>query len=218
MSSDHTSAPPTGTRADLIGAGLRLFGRDGFAATSTRALAAGAGTNVASIAYHFGSKNGLRLACGAEVMRRIRAVAGDSALPGPIPPTQARARLEAMLRAMIGFMTAAPEAADTVGFILREMAEDSPAAALICDEFFVPKHRQLCALTGMATGRDPEAADTRLMVFSMLGQAVYFRLSQPLICRRMGWQGGYDATATQAITDRLIANLHAILGDVPCPG
>ena len=50
---------PSGTRADLIAAGLHLFGHDGFAATSTRALAARAGTNVASIAYHFGSKAGL---------------------------------------------------------------------------------------------------------------------------------------------------------------
>ena len=74
---------PAGTRADLIAAGLHLFGRDGFAATSTRALAAQAGTNVASIAYHFGGKEGLRLACADEVLRRIAMVAGP-AMPRPL--------------------------------------------------------------------------------------------------------------------------------------
>ena len=51
------------TRAALIAAGLRLFGEKGFDATSTRDIAAAANTNIASIAYHFGGKEGLRLAC-----------------------------------------------------------------------------------------------------------------------------------------------------------
>ncbi|TRW96606.1 DUF1956 domain-containing protein [Paracoccus sp. M683] len=208
---------PTGTKADLIAAGLHLFGRDGFAATSTRALAGRAGTNVASIAYHFGGKDGLRLACGAEVQRRVGKVAG---LPGPdavdpgMPPEQARQRLEAMLRAMVQFLTQVPEAADIVGFIMREFAEDGPVLDQIYGHFFLPKHRELCQLVAIATGRDADSQDTRLLVFSMLGQAVYFRIGQSLICRRMGWQS-YGPDEARAIADRLVANLHAVLEAAP---
>lgn len=216
---DTDSAPAaSGTRAALIAAGLHLFGRDGFAATSTRALAAHAGTNVASIAYHFGGKDGLRLACGQEVMQRVAGFAGPADMPGPAPapaPEQALALLETMLRAMAAFLTRAPQAADTVAFILREMTEEGPAFDLIYRDFFLPKHRQLCHLTAAAIGGDPESADIRLLVFSVLGQAVYFRLGQPLICRRMGWDS-YGEAEAQAVADRLVANMHAILRGRPC--
>ncbi|KGJ05375.1 transcriptional regulator, TetR family [Paracoccus halophilus] len=207
MSDDST---PRDTRAALIAAGLHQFGRDGFAASSTRALAARAGTNVASIAYHFGGKEALRLACAEEVLDRIAAVAGPPQEPAPMPAGQATARLAAMMRALAMFLTRAPGAADIVSFVLREMAEEGPALDLLYDRFFVHKHRELCALTAMATGRDPEDEDTRLLVFSILGQAIYFRLGQPLICRRMGWTG-YDEAQARAIADRMVANLHAIL-------
>lgn len=207
MENDSTSG---GTRAALISAGLHLFGRDGFAATSIRALAAHAATNVASIAYHFGSKDGLRLACGQEVVRRAAIFSGPPGQCGDMTPAQALARLEAMLRAMVAFMTRAPQAADTVAFILREMGEQGPAFDLIYRDFFLSKHRELCRLSAAVIGGDPESADIRLLVFSLLGQAVYFRLGQPLICRRMGWQS-YDEAESQAIADRLVANMHSIL-------
>ena len=207
----NTDSSPAGTRAALIHAGLHLFGRDGFAASSTRALAAESGTNIASIAYHFGGKEGLRHACAEEVAARVAEVAGPPETPPQMPPEMALARLETMLRALVAFLTRGPGAADTVAFILREMAEQGPVFDLFYARLLLPKHRELCALTGMATGRDPEAEATKLLVFSLLGQAFYFRIGQPLICRRMGWPG-YDAAASQAIADRLVANMRAALG------
>ena len=59
------------TRRDLLDAALRLFARDGYDATSTRAIAAEAETNISSIAYHFGGKEGLRLACADAVAQAI---------------------------------------------------------------------------------------------------------------------------------------------------
>jgi AcrR family transcriptional regulator len=207
MQDDST---PTGTRADLIAAGLYLFGHDGFAATSTRALAARAGTNVASIAYHFGGKDGLRMACAEDVLRRITTVTGPPSEPPQMPPDQALAWLDKMMRALVGFLTQAPQAADIVGFMLREMAEDGPALALIYQNFFRHKHREFCQLIAMVTGGDPDSQDTRLLAFTLLGQLVYFRIGQPIVCRRMEWTH-YGEAEGRAIADRLSANLHAIL-------
>ncbi len=63
------------TRTALIAAGLELFGEKGFEATSTRDIATAAGANLASIAYHFGSKEGLRLACAQAIAEKFREIA-----------------------------------------------------------------------------------------------------------------------------------------------
>lgn len=47
------------TRERILEAALPLFAELGFAGTSTRKLADGAGVNVATLAYHFGGKEGL---------------------------------------------------------------------------------------------------------------------------------------------------------------
>ena len=72
------NSEPTGqgTRAHLISAALELFGKQGFAATSTRQIAARAGTNIGSISYHFGGKAELHRACAAAVAQRIHEAAG----------------------------------------------------------------------------------------------------------------------------------------------
>ncbi len=205
-----SDSPPEGTRATLIAAGLHLFGRHGFAGTSTRDLAARAGTNVASIAYHFGGKAGLHMACANELARRIRVVIGAPVPPPPMTPAEAAGRLEAMLRAMVAFLVAAPGADDMVTFILREMAGPSEAIDTIYEALFEPKHRECCALWAMATGADPDSEAVRLAVFAMIGQIVYFRIGRPIVLRRMGWADTGRAEA-EAIADVLCRNLRAML-------
>src|SRR5699024_965607 len=61
------------TRQRLLDAALRLFGRDGFDAVSTRALAAAADVNQAAIPYHFDSKEGLYCAVARYIVDNMRA-------------------------------------------------------------------------------------------------------------------------------------------------
>ncbi len=72
----QTKSGGEATRAALIEAGLKLFGTHGYDAVSTRQIADAAEANIGSIAYHFGGKPGLRLACA-------QFVAGGSS---PSPP------------------------------------------------------------------------------------------------------------------------------------
>lgn len=55
----HTSDPGTDTKTALLDAAERLFSRVGIAESSLRAITAEAGANLASVNYHFGSKEGL---------------------------------------------------------------------------------------------------------------------------------------------------------------
>lgn len=206
MSNEHP------TRQQLVDAALRLFARDGYGSTSTREIAARAGTNISSIAYHFGGKEGLRLACADAVAAAIGHVA-QTVPPDAVTVSRDRARqlLHRLLRRVVAFLTVTPAASDLVGFLLRELAEPgSPVLDRLYSAVIAPRHGALCALWAAATGADPDSEDTRLAVFSLIGQAAYFRLAAPVVQRRMGWTG-YSRGDARAISRRLAANLDAML-------
>ncbi|MEV0680201.1 TetR family transcriptional regulator [Actinosynnema sp. NPDC050436] len=59
-------------RARIRDAALALFGADGVAATSVRAVSASAGVSAGLVLHHFGSKEGLRQACDEYVLDAMR--------------------------------------------------------------------------------------------------------------------------------------------------
>ena len=116
-------------------------------------------TNIASIAYHFGGKEGLRTACAehiVEVMDGVLERMPQAAIPPD--PAAARMMLTAVVRRFVGFLLLDPRARPVAGFVLREMAEPSPALDLIYERLFESVHTRACAIWGVATGRDPESA------------------------------------------------------------
>ncbi|HEV8267367.1 MAG TPA: helix-turn-helix domain-containing protein [Thermoanaerobaculia bacterium] len=96
--------PPPGakaarTRAAILAAARELFARHGYAGASTRALAARAGVNVATLRYHFGNKEALwRAALEDEASEPAPRLPGDllDALAA-VPPERARLSLHAFL-------------------------------------------------------------------------------------------------------------------------
>jgi TetR/AcrR family transcriptional regulator, regulator of cefoperazone and chloramphenicol sensitivity len=196
------------SRASLIEAGLHLFGRHGFSGTSTRALAQRAGTNVASIAYHFGGKEGLREACARTVAERVIGAIGSTSPDPPRSPAEAAEEIERAVRALVRLIVAAPEAQDMVAFMLREVTDRGPVADLIYAEFVEERHRQFSSLWAMATGRNAEDEEVKLAVFAMIGQVLYFRIALPFVERRMGWSA-LDPNAAGRIADVVAANVRA---------
>ena len=205
---------PEGTAADLIAAGLKLFGQKGFAATSTREIAAEAGANIASIAYHFGNKDGLRLACGHEVRRRIggtvAAVLEGPADAPPPSPDEAMMQIEAAIRAMTAFLLTQRAAEDVVPFMLREVAENGATLDMLYDGMIVPAHGRFCALWAAATGNAPDSERTRLIVFSAIGQILYFRIGRPIVERRLGWTE-WGAERARQTADVIVSNVRAMI-------
>lgn len=198
----------TDTRASLIEAGLHFFGRQGFEGTSTRQLAARANTNVASIAYHFGGKAGLRAACLAAVVDRVAEVMdGSDGIEVPTSQAQAAAQIERLIRAFVSLIVGSPEAQAMVAFLLREISGSGESAKAVYSNFVEPRHTALCSLWAAATGRSPDDPQVKLAVFSLIGQVVYFRIASPFVSRRMGWPA-IGTGETGQITQTVIANLH----------
>lgn len=204
------------TREALIRAGLRLFGEKGFEAASTRALASEAGANIGSISYHFGGKEGLHAACAQYIVDMISQVAegalGDvAAPPETTSPEEATAMLVQTIEAMVNFIVSRPESGEIVQFILRELTHPSEALDTIYAGVFEPVHKRLCALWEAATGEPAESESTKIRVFTIIGQVVYFRIGREPVMRRMGWEtiGRREASAVVTVASdnlRIILN------------
>ncbi|MBN9440310.1 CerR family C-terminal domain-containing protein [Bosea sp. (in: a-proteobacteria)] len=202
-----------GTRQALIRAGLDLFGRNGFDATSTREIAQAAGVNSAGIAYHFGGKDGLRQACAEAIIARMQGVlTGGSPAVSMAPDVTDRDAATEQLLALIGrvvsFLTTVPESEVVARFVMREMLTPSPAFEALYGGLFEPVHRRVCQVWAAATGMEPEAPETKLAVFAAIGQVFYFRIARPAVTRRLGWDG-IDAEEARLIGEAIRRSVRA---------
>lgn len=226
------TSPAEMTRAALVRAALKLFGRQGFDGTSTREIAAEAKANIGSIAYHFGGKEGLRAAAADYIVETIQTIAGQ-AIGNPRAASvskrgdskegdfkggdaeagdseAARAQLLTALERMVAFVVARPEAGEIVQFVLRELSHPTAALDRIYDGVFEPTHRRLCLIWEQATGEAAESETTRLTVFTLIGQVIYFRIGREAVMRRMGWREIGDAEAAKVVAV-VSNNLEAML-------
>ncbi|PBC05536.1 CerR family C-terminal domain-containing protein [Mesorhizobium sp. WSM3860] len=208
------TSPADQTRAALVQAALKLFGRQGFDGTSTREIAAEAKANIGSIAYHFGGKEGLRAAAADFIVETIQGIAGQALgapqAGAPSSPEAARAQLFAALARMVGFVVASPQAGEIVQFVLRELSHPTAALDRIYAGVFEPTHRRLCQIWEQATGEPAESEATRLTVFTIIGQVIYFRIGREAVMRRMGWREIGDTEAAKVVAVAT-ANLRAML-------
>lgn len=202
----------TGTREALIRAGLDLFGRHGFEASSIREIAQAASVNSAGIAYHFGGKDGLRQACAEAVVATMQQRVFGAAVAMPpadgIAPEMAVELLLGIVGRVAAFAVQAPESETIARFVLREMMEPTSAFETLYEGLVGPVHGQLCGLWAAATGMAPEAQETKLAVFATIGQVLYFRLARPAVMRRMGWDL-IDKAESEAIAGVIRANVRA---------
>ncbi|MEZ5871744.1 MAG: CerR family C-terminal domain-containing protein [Nitratireductor sp.] len=209
---------PEATRAALIAAALDLFGARGFEATSTREIAGRAGANIASIAYHFGGKEGLRQACAEAVRTQLGAIAAaafadtKAEIEAAPDPEMAASLLEAIMGRFIRTALVSPQTQRFVPFVLREISGPSPVLELLYREVMEPTHKRLCMLWGAATGQPGESENVRLSVFALVGQAIYFRIGSEIVTRRMQWKN-YTAVEADRIAQTVCANLRASIAN-----
>lgn len=205
-------SPAEVTRTALVHAALRLFGRQGFDGTSTRQIAALAGANIGSIAYHFGGKEGLHAACADFIVETIWKIA-EPVLADPSDTADASiaaASLADAVERMVSFFVASPEAGEIAQFVMREMSQPSAALDRLYGGVFEPLHQRLCRTWAAATGEDAESERTRITIFTLIGQVVYFRIGREAVLRRMGWTE-IGPRQARAIASVALANLRAML-------
>ncbi|MGE5336021.1 MAG: TetR/AcrR family transcriptional regulator [Nitrososphaerota archaeon] len=144
-----------GHRERLLEAAITCLQEKGYARTTSRDLVAASGTNLASIGYHFDSKEGLLNAAVVEAFQRwLKPLIALAAAPGPATP------LERLRRGFEGVMNSIEENRPLVAASLEAWAQiprsESLRAALKAsyDDF----HRAIAATVRDAFAEvDPDA-------------------------------------------------------------
>src|SRR5215207_6578730 len=176
-----------GTRARILDAALDLFGERGPHGATVRDIAARAKVNVAAISYHFGGKDELYRAVARMVTQTIEGRVRQRAAPFlDNPPTDAaaaHAALERLAETVVDVIVGPPEMRRVARFIIREQMQPTEAFEILFGTFG-RLHMVACRLFGMAAGVEPEAEETRLRVFLLIGQTIFLRLAEAAVLRR----------------------------------
>jgi AcrR family transcriptional regulator len=197
MSAKTSESRSGKTRDVLVRSAIEVFGRAGYDAASTRAIADRAGTNQALISYHFGGKKGLYLAVfeyiGVEMRQVLDPVAKEVTIAiQALPPGSAGQRelvvpllcqiLDGLLEVM-----ARPESESWARIILREQQDPTEAFDLIWD-FFVRKMLGLVThLVAIGTGMDESSDACKVRAEMTVGQVLIFLIARGTTARHMQW-------------------------------
>jgi AcrR family transcriptional regulator len=136
------------TRTRILEAAGELFAAHGYAETTSRAIAARAGVDVASINYHYGSRSGLYQAVLAEGHRRLISIIELRELAGAgITPTEKLEKLFAHLVAR-----AAEDKGWNIRVLARELLAPSSHLEALLQQEVLPKFLVVKQLLSDITG------------------------------------------------------------------
>ena len=214
MNNETTPTRGDATREALIRAAVEIFGRDGFNATGTRALAEAAGVNQALIAYHFGGKAGLYLAALEHIVGRVREridplLAAINAQLDGASPESCLAMLLQLLDGFVVLLTS-EESGTWARLILKEQQDPSEGFDVLYDGVMSRVIGIATRLIGRIRNIDPDSDAANLLGFTIFGQVLVFRTGRATVERRTGWQQ-FTEHEIAAVQSQIHRNVTAIL-------
>lgn len=152
------------TRENIIEIAGALFAKQGYLATSSKEITERAGTNIAAVNYHFGSREKLYVAVLAEVDRRL--IGLDVLADLQASPLTAVEKLSRVIETIIDGMS------DRTGWPItlwaREILSPSPLFAVMLRDGVIPKFDILAGIISDITGiTDDSAAIVECIVASL---------------------------------------------------
>lgn len=141
------------TRALLLETAGQVFAERGFAGTTSKEICARAGTPLASVNYHFGSRDALYEAVLIEAHRQLIGLDDLVALTRELPTPQDK--LRAVVAHLVGLAT---QRGAPWGFrvMLREVLSPSPVLPALVEKAVRPKARWMLGLMAECFGLPPE--------------------------------------------------------------
>jgi AcrR family transcriptional regulator len=196
------------TQLALLDAAESLFARQGFAATTIKAIGAEAGVNPALLYYYYPDKGRLY---HAVLERRLgsfaRGMAGE--LPDGLPPIEA---IERILRGYARIMQGAPQ---LPRLLARELADHEAEHALpLIREIAAGLFQRICDLIrdGQRRGQIRRGLDPRFTAISLVSQMAWFFVARPAVSRMLGHEGTVPPAQVERYVDHAITfSLAALL-------
>jgi len=178
--SNNTPVDENETRNRLLKAAASLFGERGFNHVSVRDICREAGTNLASVNYHFRDKLGLYcelIGMVAEGMNRGKIAALDAGAGRP-PEDQLRAYIQGFLHQLLD--PNPKEDAWMEKLIAREMMAPTPALDLIIEKGIKPSGERLLKLVSGVMGLPTDDHRVAWSASTIQGQCLWYRSSRPV--------------------------------------
>ncbi len=167
------------TRERILEAAAPLFATEGFAGASTRAIAQAAGVNIATLAYHFGDKQGLYAALVDRTYARLATVE----LPGG-EEHDPDARLRVLVKAMYRFARAHQ---GELRVLLRHVLENRRLPDAVAATWMAPLLARVGeALAPLGIPLDPERM---LALLSLNHLIVRYAITEPEDLALFGFAG-----------------------------
>jgi TetR/AcrR family transcriptional regulator len=169
----------------ILDAAEALFARQGFAATTIKAIGRDAGVNPALLYYYFPDKERLY---HAVLERRLGNATREMAvrLTPELPPLEA---LDRLLRGYARLMQSAP---NLPRLLARELADHEAAHALpLIREIAAGLFQRICDVIrrGQSAGSIRPELDPRFTAISLVSQMAWFFVAQPAVSRMLGYEG-----------------------------
>ena len=166
------------TRTRMMHAAGPIFAEKGCDAATVREICAAAGTNVASINYHFGDKETLyHETVKLAHMLRLKQV------PQPSPPKDAtpEQRLRQFIEVMLTRMLGRNEFDWQNRLMMRELLEPTAACQPLVEEFIRPQLDQLLDILRQLL--PPDVAEHRRYqtAFSIVGQCLHYKVAREFV-------------------------------------
>jgi len=200
-------------RERILDAALDLFGERGLTGTTVRDIATAGKVNVAAISYYFGGKDELYRAVAQGIAdgiaMRVRDRAAGFLDNPPANPASALHALETLVEIIVDVIVGPEEMRRVARFILREQIQPSGAFDIIFGTLS-QLHVAACRLFALAAGGQPESRQTRLRVFMIIGQAIFLRVGEAAVLRRMALER-YDEPFLADVKTLLKQNVRAIV-------
>ncbi len=204
------------TREAILHAAMEVFGRDGFHAASTRAIAQAAQVNQALIGYHFGNKERLYLTVFEYIAGRMEALMGpilDGIEAQPMRATTAAPQLMNLVNGFVA-MLLRDETAQWARLILHEQQAPSAAFDILYEHIMGRGLGTMTRLIGCIRGRDEATEADRLTALTVMGQVLIFRAARAAALRHLNWRDVSDAQV-RMIQQQIRGNVAAMLGVQP---
>lgn len=213
----HRGALGERTQKRLIDAGLELFARYSFDGVSTRILADRAKVNLASIQYYFGSKEGLYHAVARHIVEQVGtwlhpalSQIEQTLERGSPTKEECYSLFCELLGEVITKTLGSPDHKKWLGITMREQLEPTAAFDILYDGFMKPIHRCLRGLVARMLDIRPEDEETKLRVYSMMGQVVIFHVARAQVGHDLNWPA-YGPEEVEAVRSIVLEHVAAIL-------
>lgn len=216
-------AEASSTQQRILEAASQVFAERGFRGATLRAVAARAGTNLASAHYHFGSKEGLYMEVVSgffrqlEAAHRARGLSPDDAALDRLSEDELRALLRSRIELLLETLLRPPGLHATL--MVRELCDPTDALPEIVRRFIAPfVHTLERILQRLAPGLPPDAV-ARCMQ-SVAGQVFFYRTHRPalLLLREMdAYPPDFVAQTARHITEFSLGGLTRLAADGGTP-